>query len=77
MKNFSLNTLIIVLFALLTGFVFGRIMPVKVKIEKFYNEVYAKLHPAPQKDIKTLIIEKAAGNSFHYSGDSIFEEPEI
>lgn len=74
----SLNTLIIILSAMLLGVIIGRICPQNIHIQTatFFHNIYIKLHPDSQKDTKTIIIDSATKDIPIYSGNNIFEKPQ-
>ena len=55
---FSLNTLIIILSAMLLGVVLGKFCPSNIHLQTatFFHNIYVKIHPESQKDTKTIII---------------------
>lgn len=75
---FSLNTLIIILSAMLLGVVLGKFCPSNIHLQTatFFHNIYVKLHPESQKDTKTIIMERATKDIKTYTGNDIFEEPQ-
>ncbi len=75
---FSLNTLIIILSAMLLGVVLGKFCPSNIHLQTatFFHNIYVKIHPESQKDTKTIIMERATKDIQTYTGNDIFEEPQ-
>ena len=79
MRNNPFNTVIVTAVSLILGYLIGCAIPSEFKVSTnvFLNKIYVKFHPDTQKDMKTIIMEKAGKNLMKYENESIYNKSGI